>query len=448
MSDRTSGRRAIVIGAGIGGLAAAQVLADHFERVVVLERDAHAEHGAVRPGVPQGRHPHVLLSGGCRALVDLFPGIDQDLMDAGAVALDAGYDACHEMPERFPRRHLGVRTFSLSRPLLETVIRRHVAERDNIVLRGRCRGSEIMRTGDGRFATGVRCVFGDKGLETLPAELVVDATGRGAPTLGFLAAIGHPEPAETRIGVELSYATASLTLPPSAQPDFLALMTIGTPPDGSRAGYLTRIEDDRWLALLVGRGSDRPPADRDAFLAYAARLETPTLHDAIRPARFTGEIARFGFPESVRRNFTAAGRLPRGVLPIADTICRFNPVYGQGMTVALQEACILQRLLRAGPGRPDAIATLGQDFLVEAEALLDGPWAMSALPDLAYPQTTGPRPADLQNLLRFQIALGRVAMCDPAVHKLLWEVRHLLRPLAALQDPALVRRAQAEMAAA
>ena len=73
---------------------------------------------------------------------------------------------------------------------------------------------------------------------------------------------------------------------------------------------------------------------------------------------------------------------------------------------------------------------------------------MSTTPDLAYPQTRGERPVDLEHTLGFVAALYRVAARDPAVHELLVEVHHLARPESALREPGLVDRVRAEMAAA
>jgi hypothetical protein len=95
----------------------------------------------------------------------------------------------------------------------------------------------------------------------------------------------------------------------------------------------------------------------------------------------------------------------------------------------------------------DPLASLGMAFMAEAEALISGPWAMSAVPDFIYPQTRGVRPDDLDDRLKSQSALLRIATRDPAVYELLSEVRHLLKPLSALDDPELVRRVEAEMEA-
>jgi 2-polyprenyl-6-methoxyphenol hydroxylase-like FAD-dependent oxidoreductase len=84
--DRWIGDHAVVIGASMAGLLTARVLAEAYERVTIVERDRLPAVAATRRGVPQGRHVHVLLASGSRAIEDLLPGIGTQLLDDGAVS--------------------------------------------------------------------------------------------------------------------------------------------------------------------------------------------------------------------------------------------------------------------------------------------------------------------------------------------------------------------------
>ncbi len=142
-------KQAVVIGAGIGGLAAAKAVAVHFEKVIVFDRDALPDGPAPRPGTPQARHTHNLLAGGFRALEHLFPGIELDLFEAGAVRMRMRSDMRFEVPgfDPLPHRDFGFDQFALSRPSLERVCRRRVERESNIEFRPR-----IARDGAHRLA--------------------------------------------------------------------------------------------------------------------------------------------------------------------------------------------------------------------------------------------------------------------------------------------------------
>lgn len=444
MSTWFAGRHAVVIGAGIGGLSAAAALAGHFSKVVVVERDKLPPGAAARPGVPQGKHPHGLLAGGMAALSKLFPGLASSLTQAGALVSDAGADALIEVAglQPFPRRHLDVHTFLMSRPLIEAVLRNRLAEHENVMLRDSTRVMEIVARPSGDVA-GVRVESREGEQEVLAADLVVDASGRGVPTLDFLKAAGRPVPQESVVGVDLTYGTATYSFPPGAAPGFKVALTLAKAPERSRCGFMMMREGGFWYVLFAGRGEDRPPVDEDAFLAFAKGLDTPTIYDALRKGRRHGEILRFGFQESRWRRFERLDSLPAGLLPIGDAICRLNPVYGQGMAVAALEALQLRDLLDAQGSDSGSLATLGPRFLAGAVPLIETAWNMAELADLVYPETRGEKPADFQKALEMQVVLNRLAIQDADVQKLMVEVRHLLKPGTALHDPEIQRKAEA-----
>jgi 2-polyprenyl-6-methoxyphenol hydroxylase-like FAD-dependent oxidoreductase len=358
-------------------------------------------------------------------------------------------DLCAELPgfDPFPRRDFGRVLYAASRPLLEHTVRRSVLAQRNVVIRERCLVLELVPAADCRRITGVRCQTIDGSPETIAADLVVDASGRGALTLAALDAMARPRPPETTVGVDIGYATMIFEIP-EQRPDWGIVLTFAGAPDDRRSGFLLPVEENRWMACIAELHCPKPPRNLPEFLHAARRLRTPTIHDAIRNAKPTGlPPQRFALAESSWRHYETIRDFPDGLIPLGDAICRFNPVYGQGMSVAAREASILSDLLRRRAGDGQGVAGLSQDYLAEVQPWIAGAWSMSATPDLAYPQTRGERPVDLEHTLQFVSALHRLAARDPEVHEVVVAVQHLLRPHDALHEPDLVERVQAEMAA-
>jgi 2-polyprenyl-6-methoxyphenol hydroxylase-like FAD-dependent oxidoreductase len=442
MASEAIARRAIVIGGGIAGLAAARALSDHVEQVVVLERDAVSDGPVHRPGTPQSRHAHGLLVGGQRALSALLPGFEQDLVDMGAVLVGAGIDIRFERLgyDPFPQRDLGLTNYALSRPAIEFAIRRRLRSYANISLRDRCRVGELLTSADGMAVTGVRFEEAGAGHQELAADLVVDASAHGVPTFGLLRTIGLPAPEETVIGVDQGYATAVFHIPRDAPADWKAVVTLGGQPlNVARGALLWPIEGNRWILSLGERHGGAPPGDVESFMAFARTLRTPTIYNAVKDARLEGEIARFGFRDNVLRHFERLEVFPRGLIPIGDVLCRFNPVNGQGMSVAAQEACLLRELLADRRSAGDPLQGLTKAFFERIPALVDTPWGVTTF-DFMHPATRGQRPADFETRLKYAAALTKLAAEDADVQRLGAEVQHLLKPRSVYRDPALMQR--------
>ncbi|MEA2810828.1 MAG: hypothetical protein QOJ17_4969 [Rhodospirillaceae bacterium] len=441
MASEAIARQAVVIGAGIAGLAAARALSDHFEQVVVLERDSLSDGPVHRPGTPQSRHAHGLLVGGQRALSELFPGFERDLVEAGAVLVRSNIDIRFERPgDPVPQRDLGLMNYALSRPAIEFAIRQRLKSHANISLRDRCRVSELSASPDGTAVTGVRFEEGGVASQELPADLVVDASGHGAPTLALLRTTGLPLPEETVIGIDQFYATGVFHIPGDAPADWKAVLTFGgLSPTSARGALLWPIEENRWIVSLGERHGDAPPGDVDGFMAFARTLRTPTIYNAVKNARLDGEIARYGFRDNVLRHFERLEVFPRGLLPIGDSICRFNPVHGQGMSVAAQEACLLRELLAAQSPPGDLLQGLAKVFLEKIPMLIETPWNVATF-DFMHPATRGQRPADFETRIKFAAAFMKLAADDPDFHRLIAEVQHLLKPRSVYRDPALLQR--------
>ena len=349
----------------MGGLTAAKALSAHFEHVTVLDRDALLDKPQPRQGTPQARHTHVLLAGGQKALAELLPCFEQNLERAGAIKVRFGLDIMSERPgyDPFPQRDLGLEIFSMSRPLVEFTVRRLIEQETNISVRSRYRVAELVSSPDRARVTAVRCEDTEGRVETIAGDLIVDASGRAALTLALLETIGVGRPDETHISIDQAYSTATFNIPDDAPTGWKALVHLPTPPHSGRGAFMYPIENGRWIVTLGGNHGDGPPGDIEGFIAFANELRTATVYNVIRNAKPLGVIARFILPASVRRHFERLQHFPRGLIPIADSLCKFNPVFARGMSVAAQEAGLLGRLVGSRAELPDPLDGLARAFL-------------------------------------------------------------------------------------
>ncbi|MGJ4939350.1 FAD-dependent oxidoreductase [Bradyrhizobium sp. HKCCYLS1011] len=435
-------QRAIVIGAGMGGLSAAGALSPYFGEVVVLDRDTLPSSTAPRAGTPQDRHPHGLLAGGLQALNALLPGFERALADAGAVPINAFRDIQFERPDvgPLPRRDCGTTILSASRPLIEAVLRQRVAALANVTLRSDCRVTELLADG---IRPSVRFVSGDGALSTLEADLVIDAGGRGALTLALLDKLGLPRPAETAVGVDISYTTAVLPWPAGEARDWELAATHADPPGLTTAAILMPTGEDRCLLTLSEHHAPTRPQTWEEMLTALRRVKTQTVYNAVRHLTPLEGLRHFVLDESCWRHFERLERLPDGVLPIADSLCRFNPIYGQGMTVAALQAKLLRDSLGRVAGEADPIAALQRQFMTEVGPLLLAPWGMGVNADFAYPGTRGERPERYDESQQFEAALFRAVVADPVVQTAFSDVIQLVKPFELLQSPDIQRRIEA-----
>jgi 2-polyprenyl-6-methoxyphenol hydroxylase-like FAD-dependent oxidoreductase len=433
---------AVVIGAGMAGLTAAQAISGHFGKVTIIERDVLPAGAAPRSGTPQAQHAHMLLAGGLKALQTLFPGFEDDLAEAGAVKIRTGKDIRFERPgfDPFPIRDLGIDTCCMSRPLLEAVTRRRVQQTANINICVRSRVTGLVASRDAMQIEAVRYDSEDGPAVTLEADLVVEASGRCGLTLQLLQELSLQKPEETEIGIDQAYASTIVERPIDHNGDWLGNIVLPSAPASSRGAFLFPIEKQQWLLSVGGNHGDAPPGDRAAFMDFVKSLRTPTIYDAVRDARPLTDIVRYQLPCSTRRHFERLESFPAGLLAIGDALCRFNPVFGQGMSVAAQEAVILGRLL----AEDVPMERLARNFFAAIQDTIATPWGV-AVSDFVYPATRGVRPADLAQRLQYGMALTKLAAQDPEVHRLTAEVSQLLKPQAALREPALAARVMSLM---
>ncbi len=407
---------------------------------MLLERDAPNRDASPRTGVPQGKQPHALLAGGLHALSGLFPSFVQQLISAGAVSYDykkvrleiGGIDP-------LPQRDLGIPVYSASRPLMEHVIRGELQQFGNISLQWHSRVEAV--TSVGGAVSGVSFASPDRGAPGhLSADLIVDASGRAVPTMKLLGAIGDSPPEVSKIGINIDYSTAIFAKPKDAADDWLLAVTSPKAPEERHGAIVMPIEGNQWMVTMSTRHpSASAPANDEDFFAHAQGLRTKTIFNAIRNAQRITPIVRFRFKGSERVHWERVSNLPRGLFLLGDAACHFNPLFGQGMSAAAQAALALKDLVGDAAHQSDPLGWLQSEYFKNLAAVLDAPWSV-ATADLIYPQTTGSRPPTFERSVKFAAALMRLAVEDPAVHKLMTEVQQLLKPPSVYNDPELQRR--------
>lgn len=398
----------IVAGGGISGLLMAAAASPHVDRVVIVEKDVLADEPGPRRGVPQGRQVHALLGAGQDAMAELLPRIVEDFEAAGARMVDSPADlAVFGRHGWAGRVRSGARTVMMRRPQLEHVVRSRVLALPNVgVVTSSVTG--LTATDDRSRVTGVRLLDGN----VIEGDLVVDATGRVSKSPEWLRDLGYPEPQEKELRSHIGYATAEVRLPDDVFTDGVVGVLAHPNPDNCRGAAVVPADNGVYLVAGLGMMDQDPPKDLDGFLAHLDSAPSPIVGQIARKAEFLGPVVPYRIRGSRRRMWEELERMPEGYLVVGDAVMAFNPLYGQGMSVAACEALCFARVLAENP---DA-AGLGRRTQAAMKSVIDTVFAMAVSTDGAYPDAEligVERPTD--EAMRAGALLSQVATEDPEV---------------------------------
>jgi 2-polyprenyl-6-methoxyphenol hydroxylase-like FAD-dependent oxidoreductase len=385
--------KALVIGGGIAGLLAARVLSSRYEEVLIVERDEFPERPVNRPGVPQAYHPHRLLPPGKMILEKLFPGYTEELLAHGAFLRENKTvhliypQGSIELPED--------RDVGSSRALFEWVMRQRIQQLANVHFLSMQEVTGLLTTPDQTRVTGVhlreRSQSGQR--QTVMADLVVDASGRSSKLIRWLNALGYGVPEAERIKVSLGYSTRHYKIPPHLVNQWSVIFIESDPARGIANGVLGVIENNiAEMVLARAGGESYPTTDGDEYVKEVAKLLSPKIAEVLPELEPLDEPRGYRVPESFRYHFEAMPRWPAGLLVMGDALCNFDPVYGQGITVAAIEAeilvaCLDDQYLRPRPEFERIVLQQMQDAIESA-------WWLSAVADLRWSgvEYTGSQP--------------------------------------------------------
>lgn len=430
------GRHAIVIGASMGGLLAARALVDYYDEVTLLDRDALPLICEPRKSVPQGRHTHGLLARGREVLEQLFPGFTVEMAAKGAVLGDIG-DAILWFNHGFYLCNVrgGLSALAISRPMLEDGVRRRVLQFPNIRIRQRCDVLERTYNHDRGRVTGVQVALrdGSHEVETISADLVVDASGRGSCSPAWLETLGYAKPREEQIKVNIGYKTRLYRRKPEDLHGKAGAIIAACRPDW-RFGVILAQEGERWTVSLGGYFDNEVPSDDFGFIEFARNLPKREIFDVIKDAEPLSPVLTYNFSTNQRRYYEELSRFPEGFVVYGDALCSFNPVYGQGMTVACTEALALRECLAKGSEK------IGRRFFRAAGRLIDIPWQVAVGSDLQHERVEGKRTVQVRFVNWYISKLFQSANRDPVLATKFLEVINLMKAPSTLLAPAAALR--------
>lgn len=434
------GESAVVVGASMAGLCAARVLADRFDRVTVLDRDTLPEGASPRGQVPQGRHPHLLLGSGARQLEAWFPGLLADLAAGGAIDVDLCADLYWYQGGGVARRPVsGIRGPTMSRPFLEEAVRRRVAALPNVSIREGVSAEGVLADPAGERITAVVLDGG----ETVGGDLMVDATGRQARSLGWIERLGYSAPEVSRVEIDTRYVTQLYRRNERPARDWQVAAIVDEPAK-KRLAMALPVEGERWMVVFGGLHGESAPLSHAERVEYARSFPSPVIAEILEASEPIGEPATHRFPASQRRHVERLRRFPLGWIPLGDAVSSFNPIYGQGMTSAAQQAHVLGKCLDRSSGRGDGTRGLGRAFSREyfkaASRIASIPWSIAVGGDFAYEGTTGKKPPGTDLVNRYMDRVVVAAQYDDLVALRFNEVAALLRRPETLLTPAFATR--------
>ncbi|MFG2876567.1 NAD(P)/FAD-dependent oxidoreductase [Streptomyces sp. NPDC048337] len=395
-ADARSRRHVVVIGGSMAGLLAAAVLAEHAA-VTVIDADTLPDGPEPRRGLPQARHVHVMWSGGARAIEEILPGITEEWTAAGALRRSLPADLVTKTAQGWiPRSGEKQFNVSCSRDLLDSVVRARVTGLKGVTTLHRSRVRSLEGTA-ARIA-GVRVDTPEEAGRLVSADLVVDASGRGSRARGWLQELGVGGIRQAEVDSGLVYATRIFEAPAGAHAMGFPIVNVQSDPRvpvPGRTATLVPIENGLWQATLSGTRGGRPTGDPDAFIPFAKSVRDPIVGELLEGRKPLTDVAVTQGTTNRRIRFEKA-ELPAGFFAVGDSVATFNPLYGQGMTVAAQGLLAVRDLLRAKGLADPAFGRQAQRALAPQVATA---WELATSQDILYPGAAGMRPRPGAGLL-------------------------------------------------
>ncbi|MGX9790013.1 FAD-binding oxidoreductase [Mycobacterium sp. MMS18-G62] len=435
---------ALVIGGSIAGIAAAKVLSESFERVIVLEKDGPHRRREGRPGAAQGWHLHHLLTAGQIELERIFPGIVDDMVREGAFKVDMAAQYRIRIGGTWKKPGTSdIQIVCAGRPLLEWCVRRRLDGEPRISFRYESEVADLVFEDGADAVIGVGVQRDGDGIDVIPAEFVVDASGKNTRLPEILDRIGVGAPEVEQDIINCFYSTMQHRVPPERQwQDKVMVICYAYRPyeDTYAAQYYTDSSRTILSTSLVAYNCYSPPRTAREFREFADLMPSPVIGENIDGLEPASPIYNFRYPNMLRLRYEKMRNLPRALLVVGDAYTSADPVSGLGMTLALKEVRQMQELLaKYGAGHRD----LPRRYYRSISRMADTAWFVIREQNLRFgwiKDVDKKRPFYFRVLTWYMDRLIELVHDDLDAYREFLAVVHLVKPPSALMRPNVAGR--------
>ena len=274
-------------------------------------------------------------------------------------------------------------------------------------------------------------MFRDGAIEDIRSDFVVDCAGRGSCLPRWLEEKYGEIPSQS-IEINMGYTSGLFEPPEDLANENWACLMLAIPP-GLRASYLTPVDGGLWLATMYGRAGDFAPRQHDGFVDWAKGLAHPCIHERLVRAKPVSQLRSFNIPKGVWRRFDQMDSFPDAILPLGEVFTAFNPMYGQGISLAASQALSIREALGRIKG-----TRLGrefrQDYFDGCFAMNQTGWGVMETRDFAHVSTKGLRPTNIDEIWKTGRLVRDLSETELDVHELSVRVTHLLEPSTSLTN--------------
>lgn len=417
--------KVVVIGGSLAGKLAAKALSTTFKEVIIIEAGEKWDGKASRKRVPQSNHPHVLLKGGEKAIEELFPNITNELIEAGSIENNFTRDLKWHQFGLWKQPFIGeVQMIQQSRLLLEWHIQKRIDQILNITTKYETLVEGLLVDVKIHKVCGVKVKCLETGMqEEIHADIIVDASGFGSKSIEWLREY-NIEVQEVKVRIDLFYTTKMFQLKENETLNCCNMLMSPSFPDNPYGVLIQTIEDNRYFVTFSGYANEKAPQTDEEFYNFAENLSISNVTDFLNKAEAISHIKTYKIPYQVRRRFDLVNNLPERLLVVGDAHCRFDPVFGQGVSVAAMEAHQLQLLLQR---RQKLDKTFTQQFYKETAHIIQTPWEMTTTEISRHPQLKRELTIKQKFQLWYTKQIYQLSATDSDVYIRLVRVMNLIR---------------------